>query len=59
MAEAYGDAGNAAQASSILKSAGIPGVKYLDQGGRDKGKGTRNFVVFPGEEKKVKILKRD
>ena len=21
--------------------------------------GTRNFVVFPGEEKKVKILKRD
>jgi hypothetical protein len=37
----------------------IPGVKYLDQGSRDSGKGTRNFVVFPGEEKKVKILKRD
>lgn len=51
--------GGQAQASEYLKSLGIPGVKYLDQGSRDKGKGTRNFVVFPGEEKKVKILKRD
>lgn len=42
-----------------LQKFGIPGIKYLDQGSRDKGKGTRNFVVFPGEEKKVKILKRE
>jgi len=48
-----------APASQRLRSLGIPGVKYLDQGSRDSGKGTRNFVVFPGEEKKVKILKRD
>ena len=48
-----------APASQRLRSLGIPGIKYLDQGSRDSGKGTRNFVVFSGEEKKVKILKRD
>jgi len=43
-----------------LRQAGIPGIKYLDAGSRGQGgTGTRNFVVFPGEEKKVKILKRD
>lgn len=52
----YGRAG----ASDYLKSLGIPGVRYLDAGSRGQGgSGTRNFVVFPGEEKKVKILKRD
>lgn len=51
--------GGNVQASEYLKSLGIPGIKYLDQGSRNAGKGTRNFVVFPGEEKKVKILKRD
>lgn len=48
-----------APASERLRKLGIPGIKYLDQGSRKEGKGTRNFVVFPGEEKKVKILKRD
>jgi len=39
---------------------GIPGIKYLDAGSRGQGgSGTRNFVVFPGEEKKVRILERD
>ena len=51
--------GNSAAVAEELRQKGIPGIKYLDQGSRDKGKGTRNFVVFPGEEKKVKILKRD
>jgi hypothetical protein len=38
---------------------GIPGIKYLDAGSRGgSGTGTRNFVVFPGEEKKVRILER-
>lgn len=42
------------------KNLGIPGIKYLDAGSRGQGgSGTRNFVVFPGEEKKVKILKRE
>lgn len=51
--------GNTGVGEEMLRKAGIPGIKYLDQGSRDKGKGTRNFVVFPGEEKKVKILKRE
>jgi hypothetical protein len=47
--------------SRMLQEAGIPGVRYFDAGSRggDSATGTRNFVVFPGEEKKVKILKRD
>ena len=49
-----------AKASKLLQQAGIPGVRYLDAGSRGQGgSGTRNFVVFPGEEKKVKILKRE
>jgi hypothetical protein len=39
------------------RQAGIPGVRYLDAGSRGAGDGTRNIVVFPGEEDKVKILK--
>lgn len=46
-------------ASEELARRGIPGIRYLDANSRDGGSGTRNFVVFPGEEKKVKILKRD
>jgi hypothetical protein len=43
-----------------MRQLGIPGIKYLDAGSRGQGgTGTRNFVVFPGEEKKVKILKRE
>lgn len=45
--------------SQALKQLGILGIKYLDAGSRGAtGTGTRNFVVFPGEEKKVKILER-
>jgi hypothetical protein len=46
-------------ASEVMKRMGIPGIRYLDAGSRGQGGGTRNFVVFPGEEKKVKILKRN
>lgn len=47
--------------SRMLQEAGIPGVRYFDAGSRggDSATGTRNFVVFPGEEKKVRILERD
>jgi predicted GNAT family N-acyltransferase len=46
--------------SEKLRELGIPGIKYLDAGSRGQGgSGTRNFVVFPGEEKKVNILERD
>jgi hypothetical protein len=49
----------AAQGSKALRQAGIPGIKYLDQGSRSTGKGTSNFVVFPGEEKSLTILERN
>jgi len=42
-----------------LHSRNVAGIKYADAGSRDQGGGTRNFVVFPGEEKRVKILKRE
>ena len=56
-----GDAvGGHANASKLMSSYGIPGIKYADAGSRGQGgTGTRNFVVFPGEEKKVKILERN
>jgi GNAT superfamily N-acetyltransferase len=48
------------QTSDYFRQAGLPGVRYLDAGSRGQGgSGTRNFVVFPGEEKKVRILERD
>lgn len=49
----------AAVASEALRQAGIPGIRYLDQGSRGSGKGTRNIVVFPGGEDQVKILKQE
>jgi len=45
--------------SQVLRRAGIPGIKYLDEGSRGAGEGTRNFVVFPGEEQNLRILERD
>lgn len=35
-----------AMATEALREAGLPGVRYLDQGSRGKGGGTRNYVVF-------------
>ncbi|MCA2910128.1 MAG: hypothetical protein IM328_12370 [Microcystis sp. M034S1] len=37
---------------------GIPGIRYLDAGSRATG-GTSNFVVFPGEERLLRILERN
>jgi hypothetical protein len=42
-----------------IKNLGIPGIRYLDRSSRTAGEGTRNIVVFPGEEQNVKILSRD
>jgi hypothetical protein len=58
-ADLYNTLGGGAEAAQKLRAAGISGMRYLDAGSRDQGGGTRNFVVFPGEEKKVKILKRE
>jgi hypothetical protein len=54
-----GEMRDSAEASRRLQQLGIPGIKYRDAGSRGQGgTGTRNFVVFPGEEKKVRILER-
>lgn len=42
--------------AEAMRAAGIPGIKYLDQGSRGAGQGTRNFVVF--DPSTVKILDR-
>jgi hypothetical protein len=52
------DAKRAAGAES-MRQAGVPGIRYLDQGSRGVGDGTSNFVVFPGNEDLLTILKRN
>ena len=44
--------------STALREAGIPGIRYLDQGSRGAGDGTRNYVVFPGNEHLIAILRK-
>jgi hypothetical protein len=44
-------------ASRALADAGIPGIKYLDQGSRDAGDGTRNYVVF--DDKHIEITHKN
>lgn len=51
--------GGQANASALLRSYGIPGIRYLDQGSRGQGQGTSNFVVFPKEEELLRILERN
>jgi hypothetical protein len=38
--------GGDAQASQALAAAGVPGAKYLDDGSRQAGRGTRNYVLY-------------
>ena len=45
--------------SGLLRQYGIPGIRYLDQVSRAGGKGTSNFVVFPGSESMLTILERN
>jgi hypothetical protein len=44
------------EGSNLLNQYGIKGIKYLDQGSRDIGQGTSNYVVF--DPNTVKILER-
>lgn len=39
-----------------LRDAGIPGIRYLDQGSRVAGEGSRNYVVF--DDALVEILRK-
>lgn len=43
-------------ASNAMHEAGIPGLRYLDQGSRSAKEGTRNVVMFPGTEDRIEIL---
>lgn len=40
----------------IIADAGVPGLRYLDQGSRGSGQGTRNYVIF--DDSLVEILKK-
>lgn len=46
------------EASKELLAEGIPGIRYLDQGSRRVGSGTRNYVMFPGTEDSIRILRK-
>lgn len=45
-------------AAKELFGYGIPGVRYLDRGSRAAGDGTRNYVIFPGAEDQIRILRK-
>ena len=51
--------GGSAAVSEMLRSQGIPGIRYLDGGSRGAGQGTSNYVVFPGNENMLRILERN
>ena len=50
---------NPADRSSLMRNAGIPGIRYLDGGSRAGGAGTSNYVLFPGEENALTMLTRN
>ena len=45
-----------ARNTEVMREAGIPGIKYLDQGSRNAGQGSSNYVVF--DDKLIDILKK-
>lgn len=53
----YGmNTGNNAALTDQFRQAGIPGIKYLDQGSRGAGEGSRNYVVF--DDNLISILRK-
>ena len=44
------------EVAARLSAAGIPGIKYLDQGSRGAGNGTHNYVVF--DPAHIEILRK-
>lgn len=47
-----------AEASRVLRERGIPGLRYWDGNSRTSGRGTQNYVMFPGTEDRIKILRQ-
>jgi len=50
--------GGGGDAARALREAGVPGVRYLDASSRRAGVGTRNYVMFPGTEDSIRILRK-
>lgn len=48
----------AQSAAMLMRDNGIPGIRYLDEGSRAAKKGTRNYVMFPGTEDQIRILRK-
>jgi hypothetical protein len=46
----------AVNATSALREAGIPGIRYLDAGSRGAGDGSRNYVIF--DENLIEIVRK-
>jgi len=57
--ETLGDGRASQKTAQMLREAGIPGIRYLDGGSRGAGKGSSNYVVFPGNEDLLRILERN
>jgi len=49
-------AGQSSDFSQSLREAGIPGIRYLDQGSRSAGEGSRNYVVF--DDALIEIMRK-
>ncbi|MBQ9595518.1 MAG: hypothetical protein IJR35_06605 [Synergistaceae bacterium] len=47
------------RASLFLNKFGIPGLRYLDDGSRNKGKGTSNYVIWDADSLKLMGLTED
>ena len=47
---------NPSLATQRLRDAGIPGIRYLDQGSRSAGQGSSNYVVF--DDNLIEILRK-
>jgi len=46
--------------ADALREAGVPGVKYLDQGSRGAGEGSRNYAIWDQDVlNRTKMLERD
>jgi hypothetical protein len=48
--------GGRQSSTDALRAAGVPGIKYLDQGSRTAGQGSSNYVVF--DDKLIDILRK-
>jgi hypothetical protein len=59
VSRAYGDGLSDVAASKVLLDEGIPGVKYKDRMSRNSTENaTRNYVMFPGTEDSISILRK-